>query len=85
MRCEIRQLIEGDRFLLVVTSSALNRRSIELEKTLVQKGWNGPSGAGLGCGQQRQREARVLVDPLLRRHEAGSSTHCLYAGRLVFI
>ena len=47
MRCEIRQLIEGDRFLLVVTSSALNRRSIELEKTLVQKGWNGPFARGI--------------------------------------
>jgi hypothetical protein len=60
MRCEIRQLIEGDRFSLVVTlpdgterievfdnSSALNRRSIELEKTLVQKGWNGPFSRGI--------------------------------------
>lgn len=60
MRCEIRQLIEGDRFSLVVTlpdgterievfddSSALNRRSIELEKTLVQKGWNGPFARGI--------------------------------------
>jgi hypothetical protein len=60
MRCEIRQLIEGDRFSLVVTlpdgterievfddSSALNRRSIELEKSLVQKGWNGPFARGI--------------------------------------
>ena len=60
MRCEIRQLIEGDRFSLVVTlpdgterievfdnSSALNRRSIELERTLVQKGWNGPFTRGI--------------------------------------
>ena len=55
MRCEIRQQIEGDRFALVVTlpdgtervemfddSSALNRRSVELEKMLAGKGWNGP-------------------------------------------
>lgn len=60
MRCEIRQLIEGDRFSLVVTlpdgterievfdnSSALNRRSIELENSLVQKGWNGPFSRGI--------------------------------------
>jgi len=47
MRCEIRQLLEGDRFSLVVTSSASNRRSIELEKTLVQKGWNGPFARGI--------------------------------------
>ena len=55
MRCEIRQQIEGDCFALVVTlpdgtervemfddSSALNRRSVELEKMLSGKGWNGP-------------------------------------------
>jgi hypothetical protein len=55
LRCEIRQQIEGDRFALVVTlpdgterteifddSYALNRRSVELEKMLTQKGWNGP-------------------------------------------
>jgi hypothetical protein len=55
LRCEIRQLIEGDRFALVVTlpdgreraemfddSAALNRRSVELERMLNQKGWNGP-------------------------------------------
>jgi hypothetical protein len=55
LRCEIRQQIEGDRFALVVTlpdgtervemfddSQKLNRRSLELEKTLQQKGWNGP-------------------------------------------
>ena len=55
LRCEIRQQIEGDRFALVVTlpdgtertevfddSSALNRRSLELEKLLCGKGWNGP-------------------------------------------
>jgi hypothetical protein len=53
LRCEIRQQIEGDRFALVVTlpdgterievyddSYALNRRSLELEKMLLQKGWN---------------------------------------------
>ena len=55
LRCEIQQLVEGDRFALVVTmpdgsermemfedSGALNRRSIELEKLLREKGWNGP-------------------------------------------
>ena len=60
LRCEIRQLIEGDRFSLVVTlpdgterievfddSYALNRRSIELEEKLVQKGWNGPFARGI--------------------------------------
>jgi hypothetical protein len=54
LRCEIRQLIEGDRFALVVTlpdgsertelfddGGALNRRSAELEKMLQTKGWNG--------------------------------------------
>jgi hypothetical protein len=48
-------LVEGDRFELVVTlpdgtermemfedSGALNRRSIQLEKMLREKGWNGP-------------------------------------------
>jgi len=55
LRCEIRQLVEGDRYALVVTladgtersevfedTGALNRRSIELEKMLREKGWNGP-------------------------------------------
>lgn len=55
LRCEIRQLIEGDRFALVVTMSdgtertelfddgaSLNRRSLELEKMLTEKGWTGP-------------------------------------------
>jgi hypothetical protein len=55
LRCEIRQLIEGDKFALVVTmpdgsertemfedSGALNRRSLELERLLQTKGWNGP-------------------------------------------
>ena len=55
LRCEIRQQVEGDRFALVVTlpdgtertelfddSGAINRRSVELEKMLTQKGWNGP-------------------------------------------
>ena len=47
-------------------SGALNRRSIELERCCA-KGWNGRSRANfaLGGGKQRQREARVLVDPLL--------------------
>jgi hypothetical protein len=60
MRCEIRQQIEGDRFALVVTlpdgservemfddSTALNRRSVELEKMLSGKGWNGPYARGI--------------------------------------
>jgi hypothetical protein len=55
LRCEIRQLIEGDKFALVVTlpdgtertelfddGRALNRRSVELEHVLRTKGWNGP-------------------------------------------
>lgn len=55
LRCEIRQMIEGDRFGLVVTmpdgsertevfedSGALNRRSVELEQMLTSKGWTGP-------------------------------------------
>ena len=58
LRCEIRQLIEGDKFALVVTmpdgsertelfddGGALNRRSIELEQMLRTKGWNGPYAA----------------------------------------
>lgn len=60
LRCEIRQLIEGDRFALVVTmpdgserteffddSGALNRRSVELEQQLRTTGWNGPFGRGV--------------------------------------
>jgi hypothetical protein len=55
LRCEIRQQVEGDRFALVVTlpdgterteffedSRSLNSRSVELEKMLREKGWNGP-------------------------------------------
>ena len=55
LRCEINQQIEGDRFALIVTlpdgtervemfedSGTLNRRSVELEKMLREKGWNGP-------------------------------------------
>jgi hypothetical protein len=55
LRCEIRQQIEVDRFALVVTlpdgtertewfddSNGLTRRSVELEKMLREKGWNGP-------------------------------------------
>jgi hypothetical protein len=60
LRCEIRQLIEGDRFALVVTmpdgserteffddGGALNRRSVELEQMLRTKGWNGPYARGI--------------------------------------
>ena len=55
LRCEIRQLVEGDKYALVVTmpdgserteifedSGALNRRSVELEQMFTNKGWNGP-------------------------------------------
>ena len=55
LRCEIQQQIEGDRFALVVTlpdgtervewftdSNGLTKRSVELEKMLREKGWNGP-------------------------------------------
>jgi len=60
LRCEIRQQLEGDRFALVVTmpdgtervewfddSSTLNRRSVELEKLLMEKGWDGPFARGI--------------------------------------
>jgi hypothetical protein len=60
MRYEIRQLIEGDKFALVVTmpdgtertelfddGGALNRRSVELEQMLRTKGWNGPYARGI--------------------------------------
>jgi hypothetical protein len=55
LRCEIRQQLEGDRYALVVTlpdgtervelfddSAMLNRRSVELEKMLRTRGWDGP-------------------------------------------
>ncbi len=55
LRCEIQQQIQGDRFALIVTlpdgtervevfedSTMLNRRSVELEKMLREKGWDGP-------------------------------------------
>ena len=55
LRCEIHQQMEGDRFALIVTlpdgtsrvemfddSGALNRRSLELERILRGKGWDGP-------------------------------------------
>jgi len=60
LRCEIQQQIEGDKFALIVTlpdgtervelfedSGTLNRRSIELEKLLREKGWNGPFARGI--------------------------------------
>ena len=60
LRCEIQQQIEGDNFALVVTlpdgtervelfedSGTLNRRSVELEKLLREKGWNGPFARGI--------------------------------------
>jgi hypothetical protein len=55
LRCEIRQMIEGDKYALVVTmpdgsertelfddGGSLNRRSLEIEQMLKTKGWNGP-------------------------------------------
>jgi hypothetical protein len=55
LRCEMRQMIEGDKYALVVRlpdgtertevfddSSALKRRSLELELLFRTKGWNGP-------------------------------------------
>jgi hypothetical protein len=55
LHCEIRQVIERDKFALVVTmpdgsertevfedSGSLNRRSVGLEQLLTGKGWNGP-------------------------------------------
>ena len=55
LRCEIHQQFEGDKFALILTladgterveyfddSTTLNRRSVELEKMLQDKGWNGP-------------------------------------------
>ncbi|HEX5475211.1 MAG TPA: hypothetical protein VFX12_11155 [Vicinamibacterales bacterium] len=55
LRCEIRRQVEGDRYALVVTmpngterievfddSSALNRRSLELERQFRHQGWGDP-------------------------------------------
>jgi hypothetical protein len=55
LRCEIQQQIQGERFARIVTlpdgtervevfedSTMLNRRSVELEKMLREKGWDGP-------------------------------------------
>lgn len=55
LRCEIRQMIEGDKYALVVTmpdgtertelfddGGSLNRRSLELERMFKTKGWQGP-------------------------------------------
>ena len=66
LRCEIRQMVEGDRVALVVTlpdgterteffddSGALNR-SIELEKMLRARGWNGPFTSWQLAGGSRQ-------------------------------
>jgi len=60
LRCEIRQLVEGDRFALVVTmpdgserteyfedGGTLNKRSVELEQLFRTKGWNGPYARGI--------------------------------------
>ena len=55
LRCEVRHLVEGDRFDLVIIepngqervetfedSSQLNKRSAELEREWRAKGWDGP-------------------------------------------
>jgi hypothetical protein len=55
LRCEIRQQLEGDRYALVVRlpdgservelfedCKTLNVRSVELERLLRSKGWDGP-------------------------------------------
>ena len=60
LRCEIQQQVEGDKFALIVTLpdgtervevfedwSALNKRSLELEKLLQARGWNGPFARGI--------------------------------------
>jgi hypothetical protein len=57
LRCEVRQLVDGDHFDLVITdadgtervehfhdSSALTHRSRQLEAEWVKDGWEGPFG-----------------------------------------
>jgi hypothetical protein len=55
MRCEVRSMVEGDRYQLVITepdgveriesftnSNDLTRRTLELECERARDGWNGP-------------------------------------------
>ena len=57
LRCEVRQLVDGDRFDLVITdadgaervehfedSASVTRRSQQLEAEWLTEGWDGPFG-----------------------------------------
>jgi hypothetical protein len=57
LRCEVRQVIDGDRFDLVITdvdgserveqfldSASVMRRTLQLEAEWVRDGWDGPFG-----------------------------------------
>jgi hypothetical protein len=57
LRCEVRQLVDGDRFDLVITdadgservehfddSASVTRRSLQLEAEWLNEGWDGPFG-----------------------------------------
>jgi hypothetical protein len=57
LRCEVRQMLNGQRFDLIVTdadgserveqfedSGALTRRSAQLEVEWIKEGWDGPFG-----------------------------------------
>ena len=57
LRCEVRQLVDGDRFDLVITdadgtervehfedSASVTRRSLQLEVEWFTDGWDGPFG-----------------------------------------
>ena len=57
LRCEVRQLAEGDRFDLVITdadgaervehftdSASVTQRSLQLEAEWIHEGWDGPFG-----------------------------------------
>jgi hypothetical protein len=55
LRCEVRSIVEGDRYELVITdadgiervesfsnSNDLHKRTVELENQWARDGWNGP-------------------------------------------
>jgi hypothetical protein len=57
LRCEVRPLVDGDRFDLIITdadgseriehfddSASLTRRSLQLEAEWLSEGWDGPFG-----------------------------------------
>jgi hypothetical protein len=57
LRCEVRQLVDGDRFDLIITdadgtervehfddSASVTRRSVQLEAEWLNEGWDGPFG-----------------------------------------